>query len=322
MEATTPGVTESPLSHAEAEQLLTGFMRIMDAAAADEFIGARLSHAQTTLEVHLVDTQPELSFTLLADREPVEMVRGSAGDAEVRLFATMKDTVAFFAGELHLAMAIARGDVTYSGPVRKILRVIPIFRRIVGEQAMRLLQDEDGKALAPLLERVLASGEPEPEPARAKGPGPLARDEDVSTSDLLDAAADYERDYGDVHEGALQFDEPTPGEFWSIRVENCFKAFGSNRVMNGLHFGIPEGMITLVLGPSGTGKSVLINHLIGLMFPDKGDLLVHGDSVRGMTTASCWRCARSSGSCSRTARCSGRCRCSTTSRSRSASTPT
>jgi phospholipid/cholesterol/gamma-HCH transport system ATP-binding protein len=38
-------------------------------------------------------------------------------------------------------------------------------------------------------------------------------------------------------------------------------------------------MITVILGPSGTGKSVLINHLIGLMFPDQGDILVHGKSV-------------------------------------------
>jgi phospholipid/cholesterol/gamma-HCH transport system ATP-binding protein len=44
-------------------------------------------------------------------------------------------------------------------------------------------------------------------------------------------------------------------------------------------------MITLVLGPSGTGKSVLINHLIGLMFPDHGDILVHGESVKSMTQA-------------------------------------
>ena len=53
-----------------------------------------------------------------------------------------------------------------------------------------------------------------------------------------------------------------------------------NHVLNGLNLGIPEGMITVILGPSGTGKSVLIKHLIGLMFPDQGDVLVHGESVR------------------------------------------
>ena len=99
----------------------------------------------------------------------------------------------------------------------------------------------------------------------------------VETQALLDRAAGYE-----YHEGAMPFTERTPGEFWSIKVENCFKSFGSNAVMNGLNLGIPEGMITVVLGPSGTGKSVLIKHLIGLMFPDDGDVKVHGESVPDM----------------------------------------
>jgi phospholipid/cholesterol/gamma-HCH transport system ATP-binding protein len=99
----------------------------------------------------------------------------------------------------------------------------------------------------------------------------------VETQALLDRAAGYE-----YHEGAMPFTERKPGEFWSIKVENCFKSFGSNAVMNGLNLGIPEGMITVVLGPSGTGKSVLIKHLIGLMFPDDGDVKVHGESVPDM----------------------------------------
>jgi phospholipid/cholesterol/gamma-HCH transport system ATP-binding protein len=99
----------------------------------------------------------------------------------------------------------------------------------------------------------------------------------VETQALLDQAAGYE-----YHEGAMPFTERKPGEFWSIKVENCFKSFGSNAVMNGLNLGIPEGMITVVLGPSGTGKSVLIKHLIGLMFPDDGDVKVHGESVPDM----------------------------------------
>src|ERR1700722_13174388 len=93
---------------------------------------------------------------------------------------------------------------------------------------------------------------------------------DVATQQLLDRAAEY--DGYEFHQGQLDFPESQPGEFWSIRVENCHKAFGSNRVMNGLNLSIPEGMITVVLGPSGTGKSVLIKHLIGLMFPDAGDV--------------------------------------------------
>src|ERR1700722_596822 len=100
---------------------------------------------------------------------------------------------------------------------------------------------------------------------------------DAATQQLLDQAAGYE-----YHEGGMDFPEANPGDFWSIRVENAHKAFGSNRVLNGLNLGIPEGMITVVLGPSGTGKSVLIKHLIGLMFPESGDIKVHGQSVPHM----------------------------------------
>ena len=39
----------------------------------------------------------------------------------------------------------------------------------------------------------------------------------------------------------------------------------------------------MVLGPSGTGKRVLIKHIVGLLYPDSGDVLVHGESVPNMT---------------------------------------
>jgi phospholipid/cholesterol/gamma-HCH transport system ATP-binding protein len=102
---------------------------------------------------------------------------------------------------------------------------------------------------------------------------------DPATAELLDRAASH-----DVHhEGAMHFDEETPGDFWAIECIDLHKSFGRNAVLRGLNVGIPEGMITIVLGPSGTGKSVLIKHLIGLLFPDRGDVLVHGQSVPNMT---------------------------------------
>jgi phospholipid/cholesterol/gamma-HCH transport system ATP-binding protein len=109
----------------------------------------------------------------------------------------------------------------------------------------------------------------------------MAEGFDAGTAALLDQAAAY--DQYEMHEGALQFDEAEPGEFWSMRVVDCHKRFGRNAVLNGVDVGIPEGMITVILGPSGTGKSVLIKHLIGLMFPDEGDVVVHGESLRRMT---------------------------------------
>jgi phospholipid/cholesterol/gamma-HCH transport system ATP-binding protein len=40
--------------------------------------------------------------------------------------------------------------------------------------------------------------------------------------------------------------------------------------------------VSMILGPSGTGKSVCIKHMVGLLYPDRGDILVHGESVPNM----------------------------------------
>ena len=53
-------------------------------------------------------------------------------------------------------------------------------------------------------------------------------------------------------------------------------------MLRGLNLGIPEGKISMILGPSGTGKSVCIKHMVGLLYPDQGDVLVHGESVPNM----------------------------------------
>jgi phospholipid/cholesterol/gamma-HCH transport system ATP-binding protein len=68
----------------------------------------------------------------------------------------------------------------------------------------------------------------------------------------------------------------------AIQFLDVHKAFGRNRVLRGLNLGIPEGKISMILGPSGTGKSVCIKHMVGLLYPDQGDILVHGESVPSM----------------------------------------
>ena len=69
----------------------------------------------------------------------------------------------------------------------------------------------------------------------------------------------------------------------AIEVIDVVKQFGRMRILNGLNLGLPDDQISMVLGPSGTGKCVLIKHIVGLLYPDSGDLLVHGESVPGMT---------------------------------------
>jgi phospholipid/cholesterol/gamma-HCH transport system ATP-binding protein len=68
----------------------------------------------------------------------------------------------------------------------------------------------------------------------------------------------------------------------AVEFIDTYKAFGRNRILRGLNMGLPEGMVSMILGPSGTGKSVCIKHMVGLLYPDQGDILVHGESVPNM----------------------------------------
>jgi phospholipid/cholesterol/gamma-HCH transport system ATP-binding protein len=68
----------------------------------------------------------------------------------------------------------------------------------------------------------------------------------------------------------------------AVEFVEVHKAFGRNKILRGLNLGIPDGKISMILGPSGTGKSVCIKHMVGLLYPDEGDVLVHGESVPNM----------------------------------------
>ncbi|MEJ7892548.1 MAG: ABC transporter ATP-binding protein [Solirubrobacteraceae bacterium] len=68
----------------------------------------------------------------------------------------------------------------------------------------------------------------------------------------------------------------------AVEFIEVHKAFGRNKILRGLNMGIPENKISMILGPSGTGKSVCIKHMVGLLYPDDGDVLVHGESIPNM----------------------------------------
>src|SRR3954454_11557143 len=72
------------------------------------------------------------------------------------------------------------------------------------------------------------------------------------------------------------------GQEDAVEFIDVHKAFGRNQILRGLNMGLPEGKISMILGPSGTGKSVCIKHMVGLLYPDEGDVLVHGESVPNM----------------------------------------
>jgi phospholipid/cholesterol/gamma-HCH transport system ATP-binding protein len=68
----------------------------------------------------------------------------------------------------------------------------------------------------------------------------------------------------------------------AIEFVDVHKAFGRSKILRGLDMTIPDHKISMILGPSGTGKSVCIKHMVGLLYPDQGDVLVHGESVPNM----------------------------------------
>ncbi|OAG27176.1 ABC transporter ATP-binding protein [Thermodesulfatator autotrophicus] len=64
-----------------------------------------------------------------------------------------------------------------------------------------------------------------------------------------------------------------------IKIVDLHKAFGPHKVLRGVNLEIPEGKITFIMGASGTGKSVLLKHIIGLISPDKGQILIDGKDI-------------------------------------------
>jgi len=64
-----------------------------------------------------------------------------------------------------------------------------------------------------------------------------------------------------------------------IKFENLHKAFGDKQVLAGLTLEVRDGETMVVIGYSGTGKSVALKHVVGLLHPDAGDVLVDGRAV-------------------------------------------
>ena len=64
-----------------------------------------------------------------------------------------------------------------------------------------------------------------------------------------------------------------------IKIEGLRKSFGAQPVLRGLDLEIPTGSITVIIGRSGGGKSVFLKHLIGLLRPDGGRVLLDGQEI-------------------------------------------
>ncbi len=64
-----------------------------------------------------------------------------------------------------------------------------------------------------------------------------------------------------------------------IEIRGLKKTLNRKRVLDGVDLEVPERETLVIMGPSGTGKSVLLKHIVGLMDPDEGDVIVDGISV-------------------------------------------
>lgn len=67
-----------------------------------------------------------------------------------------------------------------------------------------------------------------------------------------------------------------------IEAQHLSKKFGTNVVLDDVSFQVPESQRLVVIGRSGTGKSVLLKHLVGLMHPDAGEVFVNGEKITGL----------------------------------------
>ena len=75
-----------------------------------------------------------------------------------------------------------------------------------------------------------------------------------------------------------------------IKVENLTKAFGKDLIWGDVTLTIPAGEVCVMLGPSGTGKSVFLKCLIGLLKPDNGSIVIQGTDIA--TCSAGRRCLR------------------------------
>jgi phospholipid/cholesterol/gamma-HCH transport system ATP-binding protein len=112
----------------------------------------------------------------------------------------------------------------------------------------------------------------------------------VTSEDRATAGNEPSQPDEDVHmEGAAPVDEPI------ISLRGVTKRFGSHTVLEDITFDVPKGRITAILGPSGTGKSVLLKNIIGLLRPEAGEIWVDGEQIVGMGEKDLYRVRRKFG---------------------------
>jgi phospholipid/cholesterol/gamma-HCH transport system ATP-binding protein len=80
-----------------------------------------------------------------------------------------------------------------------------------------------------------------------------------------------------------------------ISIRGLTKSFGAQTVLEDITFDVPKGHITLILGPSGTGKSVFLKHLVGLLKPDRGEIWIGDKNVPALNEKELYKVRRKFG---------------------------
>jgi len=86
-------------------------------------------------------------------------------------------------------------------------------------------------------------------------------------------------------------DQPQSGGGVAVEVRDLRKSFNGQEVLHGVSFSVAPGETFVIMGPSGSGKSVLVKHLIGLETADSGEILINGERVEGDSAMKQYRMA-------------------------------
>ncbi len=68
-----------------------------------------------------------------------------------------------------------------------------------------------------------------------------------------------------------------------IEIKNLYKSFGDKKILNGINLKIDENKITCIIGKSGSGKSVLLKHIVGLLESDRGEIYIDNKRINTLT---------------------------------------
>src|SRR5919198_2937134 len=89
--------------------------------------------------------------------------------------------------------------------------------------------------------------------------------------------------------------EPLDDLETEIGVKELRKSFGQQVVFDGITCDIPKGKISVILGPSGTGKSVFLKHVMGLLKPDEGEIWIDGKNIPALREKELYKVRRKFG---------------------------